>query len=208
VKKLVAGAVVCVIAGVLVLLLGGEMLRWQRQMRRDDELFRATPGRADLWHVPGAPSWDPAKAVLGLDDDLRFREAVRLFKAARPGDINTYARPDLPARRAAAEVALQRELESAGDRSRRAQAANLLGVMQVNVDPSQDRIARANQLRLAITSFQQAVELDPENADAALNLELAWRTALENPLDPLLGGPGGFGDKGNASGAGEPGSGY
>src|SRR5437867_3025461 len=70
--------------GVLVLLLGGEMLRWQRQVSRDDELFRATPGRADLWHVPGAPPWDPVKAVLGLDDDLSFREALRLFKAARP----------------------------------------------------------------------------------------------------------------------------
>ena len=100
------------------------------------------------------------------------------------------------------------------DPAHSSRAANFLGVISIaayNAAPSGASDQDRSELLLnAIASFEQAIELDPENDDAKYNLQLMLArgqgllpteaSAGRNPL------PGGRGARG--AGAGEPGSGY
>ena len=61
-------------------------------------------------------------------------------------------------------------------------------------------------VRGAIDAFRNAVEIDPTNADAKRNLELALRIPGAATLPPNA--PSGTRDVGRTAGLGTPGSGY
>ena len=97
----------------------------------------------------------------------------------------------------------------------RSRASTLLGVLSVaawNSTPQTGTSGpdRSELLLSAVASFEQAIALDPENADAKYNLQLMLQrgsgllpteaSAGKNPT------PGGRGSRG--AGAGGPGSGY
>jgi hypothetical protein len=71
-----------------------------------------------------------------------------------------------------------------------------------SVDPNESE----NVLRKAIATFRSAIEVDPSNQDAKINLELALRNAKAINLpgtDPDAGAA-----QGSLSGQGRAGSGY
>ena len=97
----------------------------------------------------------------------------------------------------------------------RSRASSLLGVVAVaswNSTPPQgtQQQDRSELLFAAVASFEQAVDLDPENDDAKYNLQLMLQrgqgllpTEAAAGKNPSAGGKGSRG-----AGAGVPGSGY
>src|SRR5205807_8719338 len=107
-----------------------------------------------------------------------------------------------------AQEQLQSLVAAAPDKGERSEAANLLGVLVITTPaPDSDKAAVEQILVRAREYFQQAVAIDPANADAKQNLELVLR--LQRPGKGKLGNDArrgiGFG-RGRA--AGNAGSGY
>ena len=88
---------------------------------------------------------------------------------------------------------------------RRAQYLNLLATMTLARFGS-DQAETESTLRRAINLLRSAVETDPQNADAKLNLELALRNAKATNLPGT--DPSGDAAEGTISGQGRSGSGY
>ena len=199
-----------------------QAVRWGDQISRDDELFRATPLRADLWRVSAEPPGDPSRWLLGLNDDIAVRHALRLFWQAEPRLYTlprTATRPRRPpfnrpfvipaplSTVAEAQGALMKLSDNADPRIRSI-AFNLVGVLQLSTGTSNDPATRAAALRIGIGAFQNAVLLDRTNTEAKYNLELALRTNRDF-LEQLPGkGPSGTEAEGTGRGAGMIGSGY
>jgi hypothetical protein len=147
-----------------------------------------------------------AERVLGAGSDVALRRAVRSFVAAERvpyGFDNGQAQARA---RALAQAQLADVVATAPPRAA-SQADDLLGVLAWGgtrapagiVDPA-DR---------AVSAFTDASRLDPGNADAEFNLELALRalvsTGVRHGPSPSS-GPRGTGHSG--AGAGTPGHGY
>jgi hypothetical protein len=205
-RELVAASAALVLAALLALV-GVDALRWQDTLAEGDARYSANPaGEPELWvHHEALPA-SPARRLLGLDDDLAYRRAVRLYSQSRPGEpvANNPRREIL---RADAQRALVAVSRSDPDPKRRAQATMLVGLLAVGrgdffVSPEE----RLQVLRGAIGSFQVALELDPENSDAKRNLELL----LADAGGPSAGAtdPGQGSSQGRSTGAGRSGSGY
>jgi len=219
--QLIAGLVL-LLAGAVLAVIAFQAVRWGDQISRDDELFRATPLRADLWRVAADPPADPSRRLLGLDDDLAVRHALQLFWQAEPRlyiPRPTTTRPRRPpfnrpfilpaplSTIAEAQGALMKLADNADPRIRSI-AFNLVGVLQLSTGTSNDLATRAASLRIGIGAFQNAVLLDPTNTEAKYNLELALRTNRD-VLEQLPGkGPSGTEAEGTGRGAGTIGSGY
>ena len=88
----------------------------------------------------------------------------------------------------------------------RSRAADLLGVMTITT-PTADNATEVQAIERAAAYFQQAIEADPRNYSAKLNLELLLR--LERPAKARFGtdARGGFGP-GGSHGHGVVGGGY
>ncbi len=135
---------------------------------------------------------DPARSLLGIDDDLDFR---RLYVQAA-----TLAASPAPASgaspRGPAESALGQVSRTEDDPVAAAAAANLLGVLFFT-DPDDPESSPAER---AIGAFQDAVLLDPSNESAKGNLELILRQLSSSEIKGRS-SPGG-GDRGGKGGAG------
>ncbi len=198
---------VCLAGAIAFGLLAVELVRWQRQIARGDALFPVTPERAQLWQVPGAPAWDPARSILGLDHALSYRQALKLFWSARP--VSQYVASSVtPAQTAEAQTALQAVADADPDPRERATVLNILGVVQLDENSQpHDPAGFRNYVQGAIADFTSAVTLDGD-PDAKLNLELAL-ALLKEGLDQFFGhGPIGGRGGGTSAGVGLPGSGY
>ena len=111
-----------------------------------------------------------ARRLLGVDADLAYREAFRLYRAAStaaPYYDNSVLRR---ARQAEAEIALAR-VEQADEGARASRAANLLGVLALN-SPAPIAVGQPDPVDRALDEFRNAIRLDPGNQDAKFNLEL------------------------------------
>jgi hypothetical protein len=176
-------AVACVLGASFLALLAAELVRWQHQVSRDDRLFQVTPQRSGLWQVSHAPSLDPSKWILGLDDDVAYRRALQLFWLGKPA--LTY-KPDQPADSLRAQVTLARIATTDPSPKRRANALDLLGYLLLAGPGTQDIKLRLAHLTEGISDFRDAIGLDPDAVDAKLNLELALR-AQQEVLDEFVG---------------------
>lgn len=199
----VAGAVACLTAGAILVLLATDASGWSKRMPADDLRYRANPAASDLWQPRALAPFRLAATALGVADDTAYRRALREFRLGRPlelifsTEISTY--------RAQAQVDLARVRSQGGDPLRRSQAANLLGVLGFAM-ATQDRTQAKTFLNNAITSFRDAIELDPRNEDALFNLEYALDQQKGD--DPeQAGGRDRLGNHGNA-GLKDPGRGY
>lgn len=170
---LAAGGLLLV-ASALLLLVAADALRWESRLAADDIAFRDAPGRADLWRTRELAPGGAARVLLGLDDDLAFREAIRMFRLGRPRQL-AYRNPALTAVRAEAQTALGRLARSEHEAHRRSEALNLLGVLSLGVEGRESAANRARFLESGIASFQTAVQLDERNERAKYNLELSLR---------------------------------
>lgn len=191
-----------VVAGALAL----DLARWDRALDDGDVRFESSAETdwAPATMLPRAAS----RALLGVDDDLTFREAIRSVRRARLENL-TVSDPQLALLRNDAQARLEAIASGSGDRARRSRAAGLLGVLGFVrlITETQERDAL---LEYTISSFQRAIALDPDNDEAKLNLEVSLQRGRSLELSEGAGGrnpsPGGAGSRG--AGAGEPGSGY
>lgn len=189
----------------VMVLLAIDVLRLPPALESDDVQFEAAPKRqSGLWQgldfLPGRP----AQRLLDVEDDLTYRRTAAIFSRVEPGKVEIFA-PELENLRGRAQVEIARGSAEDRDPQRRAQFLNFLAAMSLERYGANATEADTI-LRRAIHTLRSAVETDPENADAKLNLELALRNAKAVNLPGT--DPSGNPDKGTISGQGRSGSGY
>jgi hypothetical protein len=195
------------LAGALLLaLLGYEALRWDDSLGDDDARFAASPLSEGLWAHDERLPLAPARRLLGLGDDLAYREAVSLYTRSRPGEP-TALNPQREALRGNARQALSALSRTDPAQSRRSQAAMLVALLSLGQgDLFQSAEERLQVLRGGVGNLQIAVALDPDNAEAKRNLELVLTSAGLPPSGAT--DAGGTSDTGDQAGIGRSGSGY
>jgi hypothetical protein len=218
--ELGVSAVSLLVAALLVLVLL-EVRPWERGLERGDARFNAAPQSVPLsfgsptapplsrWKTPTGFPGRIAERLLGLRDDVAYRHAVALYRAAAPNpnqQVQFSDDPELPARRIRAQQALTSVSKDDPDRRIRSRATNMLGILVRSSQTPQDPNEQRNQILTAIGLFRNAILLDSDNADAKLNLELV----LQDPQTQAFVGsaPTGSPDVGNRAGAGQAGKGY
>jgi hypothetical protein len=198
-------AVLAVPAAIVLVLLAIDVLRVPGQLEGDDVHFQAAPLRQQgLWDGLGFLPGRAAKRLLGIEDDLGYRRTIALFVRVQPGKNENLYGPEAENLRGQTQLALTERSAADSNPHRRSVLLNLLATMSLG-RYSSDPVEEESILRTAIQTLRSAVEVDPENADAKLNLELALRDAKATNL------PGTDPDAGNArgslSGQGRPGGG-
>ena len=202
------GALVCLVVAVFLILLATDVLRWSNALQASDVRYRANPSARGLWQIGAVVPGDPARSLLGIDDDIALRKAVRSLELSRLGGRASF-KPQLILQRADAEARLQTLASGGGDRAQRSRAAELLGVLQL-ASPTNGPQQRSSFLLKAVASLQKAIRLDPNNDEAKYNLEVALRGT--HGVQTVQGAPtpnvttGRPGSRGAA--AGGPGGGY
>ena len=207
---LAVAALSCFALAIGIGLLALDVARSQDALRAGDVDYRIAPTRSGLWSPSALAPFVSAETILGIEDDVALRRAVRSMRNARLDDPRaSVSDPRLALLRNDAQARLDAIITNASDPKQRSTAAGLLGVLGLArlVSETQDRAAL---LSATVANLQLAIALDPENDDAKYNLELALQRARGIQLTEGAGGenptPGGSGSSG--AGAGEPGSGY
>lgn len=199
------GALAVVVLLALAALLGVlalDVLRWRDHLSESELRLASAPTVRAL--EPGTRLPRSASArLLGVQDDLDFREAVQLFRLARPGQPARELRD--VALRSRAETALARVGRSGATGAQRSRAALLRGIVAFE-EARGSEAQRAVFLRRSLAEFRAAIRLDPRNEDAKFDLELALRL-LQNVESDSGGGTGGQRGDTPASGAGAASSG-
>jgi hypothetical protein len=170
-RILIAAAVVCGAAAVILVLLARDVDRWQSTMRAGD--VAASPAGAAR-RVDETLPFSPARGLLGLDDDVAYRRAAALFVRAKGQDQEVARTSEGAAARIRAEAALAESIRTEHDRARASAASTLLGVLAF-VDAANAQSGNAAVER-SVLAFQDALRLDRSNADAKTNLELLFQT--------------------------------
>lgn len=201
---LIPASVLALGVAALLTIFAIDVLRWSRALEAQDVHFLAAPTQARFSPPPSLVPFGVAEDALGAGDDLAFRRQLQGFARVRPGVNFTQ---DLRALRAETQLGLAGLSRSDPDARRRSRAANMSGVIALNENLApRDGEALANLITVAIGSFRNAVEIDPANADAKVNLELALRIADAASLSGDA--PSGGRNRGQSAGLGQPGSGY
>ena len=205
-----AGAVVCLALAIVLGLLALDVSRARDALAQGDVAYLVGPQNADLWRADMVIPRDLAVRLIGTEDDVELRRAVRAVLLARLSDPSaSISDPAVALLQNAAQARLDYIVASDASAADKSRAAGLLGVIGLArlVSETQDRVAA---LSSTVTNLQLAIELDPSNHDAKYNLELALQRARGTQLTEGAGGqnpsPGGSGSSG--AGAGDPGSGY
>jgi hypothetical protein len=201
-----AATVAALAAAIVVLLLALDVARWESTLKRDDVRFEAAPTRQDLWQPDELVAFHAGRRLLAIDDDLEYRTTLRSFWLASP-DKNPFMLKNSDAVRSRALVTLASFIRTSHDPPRRAQAANLLGVMGLGLATTDNQGQRLRFLQYAARAFRGALTADPKNEDAKFNLELSLRLLQRLPTGTGGGSAQGFGRSGGAALA-KPGSGY
>ena len=204
---LAAASVVAIPIALVLVVLAIDVLRTPGWISEDDSRFASAPIRGSgLWNEPGLLATRARLSTLGLEDDLAYRRVVALFKRLRPGEEEQGLNAEKEARWAKLQFDLTNESRNHPEPSRRSELQNLLGVTllarYLYASPDQRSMLLSN----AVGAFRTAVELDPTNEDAKLNLELSMRA-----YSPILfpsNAPDAGGARGQESGQGRSGSGY
>jgi hypothetical protein len=163
-------AVGALLAALLLALLARDVRRWEQSLAAGDRSFQVTPGPDGLWEPEAGQLRGPARAVLGIDDDLTLREAAQLFRRSRPRSAEARTTGDL-AEATAAQVGFAELQRGESSRGLRSIAANQIGILAFadvisNTDQAAARAQKAAQ------KFVEAIRLDSSNRHAMANLEL------------------------------------
>ena len=204
------GAVVCLLLAVALGLLALDVAASRASISEGDVEYRLAPDETDLWRADTVIPFHLATSLLGTDDDVELRRAVRAMRLARLDDPTvSVSDPRVALLRNDAQARLDAIIASAKDPKQRSRAAGLLGVLGLArlVTETQDRVALLGE---TVSDLQLAIALDPSNDDAKYNLELALQRSRGLQLTEGAGGqnpsPGGSGSTG--AGAGDSGTGY
>jgi hypothetical protein len=154
----------------LLTLLAADVLRWRGHIEHAD--FRAGSGGTRIWTADTLVPRDPAADLLDVEDDVRFRRALQLFRLGNPRrparnqhDLNL---------RLAADSRLADVVEAHPDASIRSRAAMLRGLLALETARGEPLRAETN-LRRALAELRTAIRLDDRNTDAKYDLELVMR---------------------------------
>jgi hypothetical protein len=205
---LVAGVAACLVLSLFLVVLAIDVVRSRDALASGDARYTTTPRDGGLWR-PGALGVSTiSREVLGVEDDLAFREAVRALRLSQR-DEPTDSSPEAILRRAKAQKLLQEVAASDPDAARRSRAMSLLSVLLLST-PAADQEERASIQRVALANLQKAIEIDPSNDEAKYNLEVVLRRKAG--VQTVQGGPtpnpsSGQGDSRGAA-TGPPGKGY
>jgi hypothetical protein len=165
-----AAALVCLVAAVFLVLIALDARAWGTRIAADDLRFRHQTLGVHLWQRTDLAPFGVSRSLLGIDDDLLYRRGLLAFRVGRPRE--PLFKQDVTTQRIRAQIALEKYYGRSHDGRRRAQAANLIGILgfaAATLDAGQ----RATFLNDAIPSFEHAMQLDPGNDNAYYNLELA-----------------------------------
>ena len=199
----VGGATACLAVAAVLVLLAVDAHAWQTRMTADDLRFPANPLDENLWRPEQHAPFGFARRLLGLDDDLAYRWAVREFRAGRPTEL-TFS-PRTTAHRAQAQIALTQAGRDDSNALRASEEDNLLGVLGFAL-ATQDTSQSKTFLNNSVTAFRTAIDRNPGNEDALWNLEYALgQLKGSNPQE--AGGRDRLGQRGEA-GIKDPGRGY
>lgn len=200
-----AAGVVCIGLAVLLALFAADVRAWPETFRQGDLLYRSQKFGDKPWVGRDRLPLQPARRLLGVNDDVVFRRGIRLF------DISTSPRisrgfvggPPRPA--GFAQRLLQVTERGHEDPRMRSRAANYLGALSYSRGAFLDEAFMRRSLRL----FRRAVQLDPTNEQAKFNLEVMMYTSGDDPRSGESGGGSGRANP-DAGGAGStpPGRGY
>jgi hypothetical protein len=203
--QLLGGLAALVVAAVLVAA-AVDVHRWGQTLRAEDVRFEQAPA-VPRWEASETLPVGAARALLGIEDDVAFRRAVRDFgRLARTFEtgVGQGAASIIDASRRLASVS-----QSDPNERRRSLALNLMGVITL-YDPSYSSpTPEAGRARLdaAIRNFQAAIAADPENEEAKRNLEVILRQQIRE--FPLGSSPDSRrSDAGSRAGRGRSGQGY
>jgi len=199
-------AVAALAAGICLVLLAVDVGRWNTAFARDDVRFKVQPTRSDLWKPRTLVPFHAAKRLLGVDDDLFYRQTLRHFYLAQPR-ANKYLHTNIDTIRSEATVALAEYIREGTSQARRSQAANLLGILGLALAATDDPGQRLRFLLFASREFRGALTFDQSNEDAKFNLELTLRLLKRQPTSTGGGAAHGPGRGGGAALA-KPGHGY
>ncbi len=202
------GVTACFLLSLFLLVLSVDVIRSREALATGDDRYMTTPRDADLWHSGALSASTISREVLGVDDDLEFREAVRALRISQR-DEPTDSRPEAVLRRAKAQKLLQDVANHDPDAARRSRAMSLLSVLLLST-PAADQDERTTIQRVALANLQKAIETDPTNNEAKFNLEVVLRRRAG--VQTVQGGPtpNPTGGQGQSRGAatGPPGKGY
>lgn len=200
-------AVVALPVAIVLVVFAVDVLRTPGWIFGDDTRFQSAPVRTSgLWNEAGILGTRARIAMLGIDDDLAYRRTVSLFERLQPGQADQNIDPAQESRWAKLQFDLTTQSRENPDIHRRSELQNLMGVVLLARYLYASPDERNALLTNAIGSFRTAVELDPKNDEAKLNLELALRA-----YSPILfpsNAPDTGGAQGEKSGQGRAGSGY
>jgi hypothetical protein len=201
-----AVAAIAVPVAAALLVVATDLLRAPHELTRDDTRFETAPLRQrGLWEVGSLPG-PTTERLLGLEDDISHRRLLGQYLTVEPGVVDYEGTPALEAIRAKAQYEITRLSQEEPDPQRRSRLLTMYGV--ITLDTRQvDEETRDDQVRRAVSAFRNAIELDPENADAKTNLEGVLSreggVVLNPSNDPTRDRAGG-----RRSGRGGTGSGY
>lgn len=190
------GAVVLLALAATCAVLAVDVRSWRASIESGDAVYASSP-RSASWR-PRAHLGDAAARLLAVDDDVRARQALRLYAIASRTHERLDNTTQVEAVRAQAQDALTR-VDSA-------QARILLGVLTFGSAASG---GDQDQVDSAAADFADAVRADPTSTAAKFDLELLLRLSAAHGTRPGAGVGGGFGRGGRrGAGGGSPGRGY
>jgi hypothetical protein len=187
-------------------MLAADLRGWRAGIRAGDAVFAQRPADAS-WSGSSVLPGDPARAILGLSDELAYRRAVQSFvavAAAGNGFDNGYSESRA---RGALEADLA-DLARGGGAQRDADLENMIGILSF-LDSKQSGPTAPAPVDRSVSGFRSAAQLDPANADAKYNLEWLLRAlAAKGTRKGSSSGSGGPAKGHKGAGGGLPGRGY
>ena len=200
---LALAALVLALAAVLLAL---DIGRWRDQIAAGDRRLAANPVARVRFTPSTLLPGDPARRLLGLDDDIRLREAIRAFSVAQRTGLGFDNGQERSLRQAEADGLLEGVVLS-GSPSQVAQADVLIGVLAFAKTSAPDGVTTPGAR--AIAAFTEAARLDPTDIAAKFDLELTLRALAPHGTRPGSNpSSGGKGPGHGGAGAGLPGSGF
>ena len=128
-------AALAVPIGLVFAVLALDVIRAPAELTMDDARFQTAPLRqAGLWDVGFLPR-DGSESVLGLDDDVFYRELAGLYLKVEPGRVDYQGFPELETLRAKAQYELTRLSREERDPVRQSRLLTLYGVMTLDDRP-------------------------------------------------------------------------
>jgi hypothetical protein len=203
-RLVLAGA--ALVLALVAALVAVDVGRVHDRMRSGDRVLAANPAADVRWTPSTIVPGDPASRLLGVDDDVRLREAIRAFAIAQRTPTGFDNGQQRTLRRDAAEGALEGVVLS-GSPLQVARADVLLGVLAFGTSSAPAGVTPPGER--SVEAFTEAARLDPTDLAAKLDLEIALRALAPAGTRPGSGpSAGGKGPGRQGAGAGLPGSGF